>query len=111
VNRPKFTEREALEEEFQGLRDSRWECKYHLVWIPKCRKKVLYGQLRQYLGEVLRELARQRESLVSDGRLMGDQVHMFISISPKYQYFRQWDISKARVQFMWLVHLVVVKEM
>jgi len=61
-----------------------WECKYHIVWIPKYRRKVLYGQLRKHLGEVFRELARQRESRVEEGHLMADHVHMFISIPPKY---------------------------
>ena len=46
----------------QCLSHSKWECKYHVVWIPKCRKKALYGQLRKHLGEVFHELARQRES-------------------------------------------------
>ena len=61
-----------------------WECKYHIVWIPKYRRKVFYGQLRKHLGEVFRELARQRESRVEEGHLMADHVHMFISIPPKY---------------------------
>ena len=68
----------------QSIRHTVWECKYHLVWIPKCRKKVLYGQLRQYLGEILRELASQRESRVEEGHLRPDHVHMLVSIPPKY---------------------------
>jgi putative transposase len=54
------------------------------VWIPKCRKKKLYGELRQYLGEILRELARERESRVVEGHLLADHVHMLIEIPPKY---------------------------
>ncbi len=61
-----------------------WDCKYHLVWIPKYRKKVLYGQLRKYMGEVFRELARQKECTVLEGHLMPDHVHMLLSIPPKY---------------------------
>ena len=68
----------------QSIRHTVWECKYHLVWIPKCRRKVLYGQLRQYLGEVFRELMRQRESRVEEGHLRLDHVHMLVSIPPKY---------------------------
>ena len=68
----------------QCLSHSRWECKYHVVWIPKCRKKTLYGQLRKNLGEVLHELARQKESKVLEGHLQPDHVHMLISIPPKY---------------------------
>ena len=68
----------------QSIRHTVWECKYHVVWIPKCRRKVLYGQLRQYLGEILRELVSQRESRVEEGHLRPDHVHMLVSIPPKY---------------------------
>ena len=61
-----------------------WECKYHIVWIPKYRRKTLYGQLRRYLGDVFRRLARQKESEVVEGHLMVDHVHMLISVPPKY---------------------------
>ena len=67
-----------------SLNHSRWECKYHVVWIPKYRKKALYGQLRQYLGQVFKELARNRESEIVEGHMMPDHVHMLISIPPKY---------------------------
>lgn len=53
-------------------------------WIPKYRKKVLYGQLRKHLGDLLRELARRKESLIVEGHLMADHVHMLIAIPPKY---------------------------
>jgi putative transposase len=67
-----------------SLNHSRWERKYHVIWIPKYRKKTLYGQLRKYLGEVFKDLARQRESEVLEGHMMPDHVHMLISIPPKY---------------------------
>ena len=67
-----------------SLSHSRWECKYHVVWIPKYRRKTLYGQLRKYLGQVFKELARNRESEVLEGHLMLDHVHMLMSIPPKY---------------------------
>jgi len=70
--------------DFQSLSHTRWDCKYHLVWIPKYRKKVIYGQLRKYLGEVFRELALRKESKVIEGHLIGDHVHMLLSIPPKY---------------------------
>jgi putative transposase len=63
---------------------SKWECKYHVVFIPKCRRKTLYGELRQHLGEVFRRLAMQKESRVEEGHLMPDHAHMMISIPPKY---------------------------
>ena len=68
----------------RSLSHARWECQYHLIWIPKYRKKAIYGQLRKYLGKVFRELARQKESEVLEGHLMSDHVHMLISIPPKY---------------------------
>ena len=68
----------------QSLSHSKWECKYHVVWIPKCRRKVLYGQLRKNLGEVFHELARQKESKVLEGHLQPDHVHILLSIPPKY---------------------------
>jgi putative transposase len=55
-----------------------------VVFIPKCRRKVLYEQLRQRLGEVFRKLANQKESRIEEGHLMADHVHMLISIPPKY---------------------------
>ena len=67
-----------------SLNHSRWECKYHVVWIPKYRKKTLYGQLRQYLGEVFKELANSRGCEVIEGHMQPDHVHMLISIPPKY---------------------------
>lgn len=66
------------------LSHSKWECKYHVVFIPKCRRKTLYEQLRRYLGEVLHRLAEQKESRIEEGHLMPDHVHMMISIPPKY---------------------------
>ena len=67
-----------------SLNHSRWECKYHIVWIPKYRRKTLYGQLRKYLGQIFKDLAQNRESEVLEGHMMPDHVHMLISIPPKY---------------------------
>ena len=67
-----------------SLSHTQWECKYHIVWIPKYRKKAMYGQLRKHLGGVIRKLARQKESNVIEGHLMSDHIHMLISIPPKY---------------------------
>jgi putative transposase len=69
---------------YESLRHTTWECKYHVVFIPKCRRKVLYGQLRQELGVVFRALAGERESEIMEGHLMPDHVHMMISVPPKY---------------------------
>ena len=71
-------------DEFESLSHTKWECKYHVVFIPKFRRKALYGQLRDHLGELLRKLAIQKESRIEEGHLMPDHVHMMISIPPKY---------------------------
>jgi len=68
----------------ESLSHTKWECKSHIVFIPKYRKKALYGALRQQLGEVLKQLAMQRESRIDEGHLMRDHVHMLVSIPPKY---------------------------
>jgi len=68
----------------QTLNHSVWECKYHIVWIPKYRRKTLYKELRQYLGEIFHNLAKQKECYIEEGHLMGDHVHILISIPPKY---------------------------
>jgi putative transposase len=70
--------------DIESLSHTRWECKYHIVFIPKYRRKALYAELRRHLGEVFRELAVQRESRVEEGHLLSDHVHMLISIPPKY---------------------------
>ena len=69
---------------FESLSHSVWECKYHVVFIPKCRRRTLYGTLRPHLGEVFRKLAVQKESRVEEGHLLADHVHMLIAIPPKY---------------------------
>lgn len=69
--------------EYQSLSHTRWDCKYHVVFIPKRRKKSIYGALRRNLGEIFRELAQQRECKVVEGHLMIDHVHMCLSIPPK----------------------------
>jgi putative transposase len=71
-------------DEYESLSHTKWECKYHVVFIPKRRRKTLYVELRKHLGEVFRQLALQRESRVEEGHLMPDHVHMMLSIPPKY---------------------------
>ena len=71
-------------DKLESLSHTRWDCKFHVVFIPKCRRRTLYTQLRQHLGEVFRNLAGQRESRVEEGRLMSDHVHMLLSIPSKY---------------------------
>src|SRR3954449_5168751 len=71
-------------DEFERLSHSKWTCKYHVVFIPKGRRKALYGTLRPHRGEVFRALAQQKESQIEEGHLLADHVHMMIAIPPKY---------------------------
>jgi len=71
-------------DEYGSLSHTTWDCKYHVVFIPKCRRRTLYQELRRHLGEVFRKLALQKESKVEEGHLMPDHVHMLLSIPPKY---------------------------
>jgi putative transposase len=68
---------------YESLKHTTWECKYHVVFIPKCRRKVLYQGIRQELGVVFRSLAEQWECKVEEGHLMPDHVHMLLSVPPK----------------------------
>ena len=70
--------------EWQSLAHVKWECKYHVVFIPKYRRKVLYGKLRRAVGPILRELCRQKGVELLEGHLMPDHVHMCLSVPPKY---------------------------
>lgn len=71
-------------DEYDSLSHSKWECKYHVVFIPKCRRRTLYAQLRPHLGGVFRRLAERKEGRIEEGHLMSDHVHMMVSIPPKY---------------------------
>jgi putative transposase len=83
VNRQSLRTERAVEAN-QSLNHTQLECKYHIVFIPKYRRKVIYGQIRVELGRVLRELAQHKESEIEEGHLMNDHVQMLISIPPKY---------------------------
>ena len=68
----------------QSLSHTRWECKYQIVWVPKYRRKTLYGRIRQELGDVFHDLARQKDSRILEGHLQLDHIHVLMSIPPKY---------------------------
>ena len=88
-------------DQLESLSHSVWECKYHVAFIPKCRRRVLYEGLRQHLGEVFRRLAEQKESRVLEGHLMPDHVHMLLSIPPKYAVSEVVVTSRPRVRSTW----------
>jgi putative transposase len=73
-----------MSEFYQSLSHSKWDCKYHVVFVPKYRRKVMFGEIRKFLGPIFHELARQKEYRIVEGHLMPDHVHMCIEIPPKY---------------------------
>ncbi len=73
-----------MTELYQSLSHSKWDCKYHVIFVPKYRRKSLYGDIRKFLGPVLHELARQKECHIIEGNMPRDHIHMCISIPPKY---------------------------
>lgn len=81
---------------YRKLSHSVWECKYHVVFIPKYRKRQIYGQIRRILGDVFHDLASHKESLIEEGHLMPDHVHMLISIPPKYTVSRVVGYMKGK---------------
>ena len=88
----------------ESLSHSRWECKYHVVFIPKCRRKTLYEKLRPHLGEVFKKLAEQKECRIEEGHLMADHVHMLISIPPKYAVSQVIGFIKGK-SAIWLARV------
>ena len=69
---------------YDNIKHTTYECKYHIIFIPKYRRKSLYINLRQYLGEIFRDLATQKECKIIEGHICIDHVHILISIPPKY---------------------------
>ncbi len=70
--------------DYKSLSHTRWDCKYHIVFIPKKRQKLIYGAIRKHLGEILHDLAKRKGVVIEEGHLMSDHIHMCISIPPKY---------------------------
>ena len=69
--------------DWQSLSHVRWECKYHVVIVPKFRKKKLYGKFRERVGRIIKDLCRQRGIEFIEGHLMPDHIHMCLSVPPK----------------------------
>jgi len=74
-----------MSEYYHSLAHSKWDCKYHLVFIPKLRKKKLYGEIRPRLGKIFHALAAMKECVILEGHVMPDHVHMLIEVPPKYK--------------------------
>ena len=73
-----------MSELYQNLSHSKWDCKYHIIFVPKFRRKVLYGDIRKFLGSVFHELARQKECRIIEGHMPKDHVHICMEIPPKH---------------------------
>ena len=69
---------------YESLAHSKWDCTYHIVFVPKKRRKELYGNVRKFLGKVFHDLAAQRQCKIIEGHMVQDHVHMMIKIPPKY---------------------------
>ena len=85
-----------MEAEYNHLNHATWECKYHVVFTPKYRKKLLFGKIKRHLGQVFHDLARRKECRIEEGHLMPDHVHMLISIPPKYSVAQIIGYMKAK---------------
>jgi putative transposase len=69
---------------YQSLAHSKWDCKYHVVFVPKRRRKAIFGHIRSQLGAIFHALAKQKECQILEGHLMPDHVHICIAIPPKH---------------------------
>jgi len=67
----------------KSLSRTRWDCKCHVVFIPKKRRKLIFGVIRKHLGDVFHDLARQKGVVIEESHLMSEHVHMRLSIPPK----------------------------
>jgi putative transposase len=81
----------------ETLSHTKWDCKYHVVFIPKCRRQALYKELRQHLGDGFRSLAEQKECRIEEGHLMPDHVHVQMAIPPKYSVAQSSALSKEKL--------------
>src|ERR1700742_4386941 len=106
-----------MEAEFNRLNHATWECKYHVVFTPKYRKKLLFskkllfGKIKRHLGQVFHDLARRKECRIEEGHLMPDHVHMLISIPPKYSVAQIIGYMKGKssiwIARMWNVRCAI----
>ena len=82
--------------EWQNLSHVRWDCKYHVVIVPKYRRKGFYGRLRRQIGVIPRESCRQRGIVLVEGHAMPDHVHLCLSLPPKYSVARSVGFPKGK---------------
>lgn len=85
-----------MSKDWQSQAHVKWDCKYHVVILPKYRKKALFGKLRRQIGAILRDLCRQKEVELVEGKAMPDHVHMLLKIPPKYSVAMTMGYLKAK---------------
>jgi putative transposase len=93
---------EEVKQGYPGLLHSKWECKYHVVFIPKRRRRAMFGQVRPHLGKIFHALAQQKECQILEGHLLPDHVHMGIAVAPKHPVASVIGFSKGRGPSLWL---------
>ena len=96
--------------DYKSLSHTRWDCKYHIVFIPKRRQKLIFGAIRKHLGDVFHQLANQKGVVIEEGHLMKDHIHMCLTIPPKCAVSNVVGFLKGKVPFRLLVTLKVDKE-
>ena len=84
----------------ESLCHTKWDCKYHVVFIPKCRRKAIYGMIRVRLREIFHQLAAQKECTIEEGNLCSDHVHMLIRVPPKYSVSQVVGYLKGKSAIM-----------
>ena len=74
-----------------SLAHTKWECKYHLVFAPKYRRRIIYGELRQEIGQILRDLCNRKGVEIIEAEACPDHIHMLVRIPPKLVCRKSWD--------------------
>ena len=95
--------------DYKSLSHTRWDCKYHIVFIPKKRRKMIFGSIRKHLDAVFHDLARQKGVIIEEGHLMPDHVHMCLSIPPKLAVSNVVGFIKGKSAISIARHLKVSK--
>lgn len=83
-----------------SLAHTKWMCKYHIVFTPKYRRKIIYNQIRKDIGEIMQELCKYKGVEIIEGHMMPDHVHMLLSIPPKYSVSSVMGYLKGKSALM-----------
>ena len=86
--------------QYNSLSHTKWLCKYHIVFTPKYRRKIIYGQYRDSIGVILKQLCSYKGVEIIEGHLMSDHVHMLVSIPPKYSVSQFMGYLKGKSSLM-----------